>query len=364
MVQEVYIIDDDDSSILVFRELFKNDPEYKFINIKSEQIDVALKNIPSLIIINEDAVDRDVVELCKQIRTDEDNTITPVIVVSSNSEKSHRVKILQEAIEYFIKKPVDEEYLYYTIKNLNRLLTINRRISPLTGLPGNVQIHAELKKRIYMIVINALDDKGLTQERLQEFVSNVNDEDIEIYKDYNNKQLNCKKENLVKDFFTVIANVQENDILTFQTSSITLHFFGKDLLWWTKTNKRLEKLESIFLSKPIEKKERKKKEVISIEDKQYSVGIATVVDNALTNIHHFSGTKAECIDFINNDMFERYIDETLKAKVVINLAFDEDEFNKIFSDVSSKEEKDAYKKNLEMWYTIQELEEMGAISTK
>ena len=148
MVQEVYIIDDDDSSILVFRELFKNDPEYKFINIKSEQIDVALKNIPSLIIINEDAVDRDVVELCKQIRTDEDNTITPVILVSSNSEKSHRVKILQEAIEYFIKKPVDEEYLYYTIKNLNRLLTINRRISPLTGLPGNVQIHAELKKRI------------------------------------------------------------------------------------------------------------------------------------------------------------------------------------------------------------------------
>ena len=148
MVQEVYIIDDDDSSILVFRELFKNDPEYKFINIKSEQIDVALKNIPSLIIINEDAVDRDVVELCKQIRTDEDNTITPVIVVSSNSEKSHRVKILQEAIEYFIRKPVDEEYLYYTIKNLNRLLTINRRISPLTGLPGNVQIHAELKKRI------------------------------------------------------------------------------------------------------------------------------------------------------------------------------------------------------------------------
>lgn len=215
-----------------------------------------------------------------------------------------------------------------------------------------------------MIVINALDDKGLTQERLQEFVSNVNDEDIEIYEDYNIKLLNCKKENLVKDFFTAIANVQEKDILTFKTSSITLHFFGKDFLWWTKTNKRLEKLESIFLSKPIEKKEQKKKEAISIEEKRYSIGIATVVDNALTNIHHFSGTKAECIDFINNDMFERYVDETLKAKVVINLAFDEDEFNKIFSDVSSKEEKDAYKKNLEMWYTIQELEEMGAISTK
>lgn len=148
MVQEIYIIDDDDSSIWIFRELFKNDPEYKFISVKTDQIDIALKNIPSLIVINEDAIDRDVVDLCKQIRKDEDNTITPVIVVSSKSGKDHRVKILQESIEYFIKKPVDEQYLYYTVKNLNRLLASNRRVSPLTGLPGNVQIHAELKKRI------------------------------------------------------------------------------------------------------------------------------------------------------------------------------------------------------------------------
>ena len=82
MPQEIYIIDDDETSIWVFKELFKNDPEYKFINVKSEEIDLALKNIPSLIIINEDAIDRDTIELCKQIRNDEDNTITPVIVVS------------------------------------------------------------------------------------------------------------------------------------------------------------------------------------------------------------------------------------------------------------------------------------------
>ena len=148
MVQEIYIIDDDDSSIVIFRELFKNDKDYKFISVKTEQIDIALKNIPSLIVINEDAIDRDVVDLCRKIRKDEDNTITPVIVVSSKSDKDHRVRILQESIEYFIKKPVDEQYLYYTVKNLNRLLSSNRRISPLTGLPGNVQIHAELKKRI------------------------------------------------------------------------------------------------------------------------------------------------------------------------------------------------------------------------
>ena len=148
MVQEIYIIDDDDSSIVIFRELFKNDTEYKFISVKSEQIDVALRNIPTIIIINEDAIDVDTVELCKKIRNDDDNSITPVIVVSSNSDKEHRIEILKESVEYYIKKPVNAQYLYYTIKNLGRLLSINRRISPLTGLPGNVQIHAELKKRI------------------------------------------------------------------------------------------------------------------------------------------------------------------------------------------------------------------------
>ncbi len=148
MVQEIYIIDDDDSSIVIFRELFRNDPEYKFISVKTGQIDIALKNIPSLIVINEDAIDRDVIDLCRKIRKDEDNTITPVIVVSSKTSREHRVRILRESVEYFIKKPVDEQYLYYTVKNLNRLLSSNRRVSPLTGLPGNVQIHAELKKRI------------------------------------------------------------------------------------------------------------------------------------------------------------------------------------------------------------------------
>ena len=148
MIQEIYIIDNDESSLPIFRELFKDEKEFKFIGVKTEQINIALKNIPFLIIINEDSIDQDVAELCRKIRTDEDNKITPIIVVSSNIERNHRLDVLRESVEYYIKKPVDTDYLYYTVKNLNRLLNINRRISPLTGLPGNVQIHAELKKRL------------------------------------------------------------------------------------------------------------------------------------------------------------------------------------------------------------------------
>ena len=55
--------------------------------------------------------------------------------------------MLKLGIVHYIIHPIDEEYLYYTIQNVLNLIYINRRVSPLTGLPGNVQIQAEIKKR-------------------------------------------------------------------------------------------------------------------------------------------------------------------------------------------------------------------------
>ena len=148
MAQSIYVIDNDDNLKDTLNKMFKEENVYKFKKVDSKRIDVALKNIPSLIIINEDTLEEDIVEVCKRIRANEDNSITPIIVISSNKEKEHRIAILKECVEHYIKAPIDEEYLYYTVKNVIRLLYINRRVSPLTGLPGNVQIQAEMKKRL------------------------------------------------------------------------------------------------------------------------------------------------------------------------------------------------------------------------
>lgn len=148
MAQEIYIIDNECELKSKLTELFKNEKDYKFKKAKTIQIENVLKNIPALIIINEDGIDEDVIELCNKIRQNEDNSITPIIVVSSVTEKEHRIQILQACVEHYIKSPIDEEYLYYTVKNIIRLLDTNRRVSPLTGLPGNVQIQAEIKKRL------------------------------------------------------------------------------------------------------------------------------------------------------------------------------------------------------------------------
>ena len=148
MIQDIFIIDNTENTMNCLKEMFKNEMDYQFKSVKTDELNIALRNIPDMIIIDEDTIDFDIVELCRDIRTNEDNSITPIIVLSSNWDKEHRISVLKESIEYFIVKPLDKEYLYYTIKNVIRLLHTNRRVSPLTGLPGNVQIQTELKRRL------------------------------------------------------------------------------------------------------------------------------------------------------------------------------------------------------------------------
>lgn len=144
----VYLIDDDADLIKKLNEAFKQDKNFKFKQIKTESIDVALKDIPALIIINEDTISESATEICHKIKNNDDNAITPVIVATSNIAREHRIEVLKAGTTYFIKNPVDFEYLYYTIQNIINLLYINRKVSPLTNLPGNVQIQAEMKKRL------------------------------------------------------------------------------------------------------------------------------------------------------------------------------------------------------------------------
>ena len=148
MLQEVYIIDDKAELINKMKDIFKNEKEYHFVSVKADEMETVLKNIPTLIVVEDDNTEMNAIDICETIRKNEDNNITPVIVLSSNYDHQYRLEILGMAIQQYILKPIDDDYFYYTIKNIIDFVAINRRISPLTGLPGNVQIQAEMKKRL------------------------------------------------------------------------------------------------------------------------------------------------------------------------------------------------------------------------
>ena len=148
MVNEIYVIDNESELVARIANLFIDETDYIFKHIVTSDLEVALKNIPSLIIINEDNIEMNILDLCTVIQKNDDNGITPVIVLSSNQERDHKLEVLKRDVEYFIKSPIDEEILQVTIRNIIELLSRNRRTSPLTGLPGNVQIQTEMKKRL------------------------------------------------------------------------------------------------------------------------------------------------------------------------------------------------------------------------
>ena len=147
-MREIYIIDGEKELECELQKRFARDKMFKFKRGNIQNLDSALKDIPALIIINEDGIQENVVELCGKIRDNDDNAITPIIVISSNQEKEHKWEILKATASYVIKTPIDIEMMYYTIVNIIELLYINRTVSPLTSLPGNVQIQAEMKKRL------------------------------------------------------------------------------------------------------------------------------------------------------------------------------------------------------------------------
>lgn len=148
MYQEIFVIDDKGKLTEKLKSIFKEERDYIFKNITSSKIEETMKGIPDLIIINEDSLNMNIIDTSKYIRNHNENQITPIIVISSNFDKNHRIEILKNNVEYFIKSPIDEEYAYYTIRNIIRLMASNRKVSPLTGLPGNLQIQVELTKKL------------------------------------------------------------------------------------------------------------------------------------------------------------------------------------------------------------------------
>ncbi len=222
MIQEIFIIDEDKEVLKETKRIFKNKKEFKFSSMKTDEIDIALKNIPSLIIINADTVKEDIISLCSRIRENEDNSITPIIVLSSNDDKQHRIEVLKNEVQYYITMPVDDEYLYYTIKNIIGLMYNNRRVSPLTGLPGNVQIQAEMKKRL-----------------LNKEVFEVLYFDLDNFKAYNDIYGFLQGDEIIKyTARTIVKNTHKEDEL----NSFVGHIGGDDFVALVGENADYEKI--------------------------------------------------------------------------------------------------------------------------
>ena len=210
MYQEISVIDDNIELTERLKVIFEKEKDYVFKNISSENLEETIKDIPDLIIIHEDNLKKSVVDVCEYIRNFNDNTITPIMVISSDFDKQHRLDILKNNVQYFIKSPMDDEYIYYTIRNIIRLMTSNRKVSPLTGLPGNLQIQVELKKKLL---------------KKEEFA--ILYFDLDHFKEYNDTYGFLKGDEVIKFTAKTILKVMHNYKLE---NSFVGHIGGDDFV--------------------------------------------------------------------------------------------------------------------------------------
>ena len=210
MYQEIYIVEDYGEIYSKIKNMLKNEKDYLIKNVGTKTLEEDLKDIHDLIIINETGISRRLIEICNLIRSYNDNSITPIIVISSDVSKEHIIQVLQNSVEYFITEPIDEEYMYYTIKNIIRLIQMNRRVSPLTGLPGNVQIQVEIKKRL-------LKKKAFAVLYF----------DLDNFKEYNDIYGFLKGDEIIKYTAKTILNVIHNNNLE---NTFVGHIGGDDFI--------------------------------------------------------------------------------------------------------------------------------------
>ena len=212
--------------------------------------------------------------------------------------------------------------------------------------------------------------KSLTSDLISQFAKEVNYEEVIQFMQNDTLVKETTKASLANDILTISEDeiqIKDDDIFSLVSTNVSLTFNGADYKWWKNTNKRIEKF--YLLVNPgneevkVKKKEKTKNKPI-LDEQTYSVAVAFCIDNFLSDIQFFVGPKSEAIEFINNDIFKKLSSTSIDTKVVINLAFDVDEFKRIFSEETPKEEKDKYRRNVEMWYTLRELEDIGALKLK
>ena len=146
----IYVIDRNNTLKNSLSEFFRGEKEVKVYKFLPTELDEMVENLPDILVINEDglAENENLLRLLRKIRADESTTVTPIVVTTSNSEQKHVIDILKKDVETVITTPIDDKIICYSVKNIMRLLNSNRTVSPLTGLPGNVQIQAEIKRRL------------------------------------------------------------------------------------------------------------------------------------------------------------------------------------------------------------------------
>lgn len=111
-------------------------------------VQLANERMPDLVLCDVMMPGCDGYEVTRRLRAAYSTRHIPVILLTAKSEAVDRVQGLEGGANDYITKPWDHRELMLRIHNLLEWSRQQRAASPLTGLPGNLSINEEIRRRI------------------------------------------------------------------------------------------------------------------------------------------------------------------------------------------------------------------------
>ncbi|MBN2542295.1 response regulator [bacterium] len=148
--EKILIIDDEVDNLYLLQMRLQAS---EFIVVTASEpakgIEVAINEKPDLILLDVKMPQMSGFEVCRKLKNTLSTARIPVIFLTCQDDVTHKIKGLEDgADDYLIKDEIDYREIAARIRSVLRRTQANISMNPLTHLPGNKLIEAEINKRL------------------------------------------------------------------------------------------------------------------------------------------------------------------------------------------------------------------------
>jgi diguanylate cyclase (GGDEF)-like protein len=146
---ETILVADDDPAIVRLVEINLKFEGYEVLTAADgeQALKIVNESLPALVLLDVMMPKLDGYEVCERIRAESRTRHINVIMLTAKSLSADKIVGLTAGADDYVLKPFDPMELVARVRATLRRSKEMRSASPLTGLPGNVQIEDEIRRR-------------------------------------------------------------------------------------------------------------------------------------------------------------------------------------------------------------------------
>ncbi len=144
----ILIVEDDEPIKRMLRSMLELEGfEPSVVSTGEQAIEVALREVPHLLILDLTLPGMDGFEVVRHLRSNVKTAHIPVVILSGRHDTADKVRAFDNRVDDYLTKPFNSEELVARIRTQLRHVRENL-LSPLTGLPGGLQVERAVGQKL------------------------------------------------------------------------------------------------------------------------------------------------------------------------------------------------------------------------